>query len=71
MKVSRAVKDLFLTDQLGWQEAEEIEAIVSTVSPEWQNTLRFCIVIGRKGENDAFRDLAKRILKNEQTLGGE
>jgi len=71
MAVSRAVKDLFLTDELGWQEAEQIEAIVSTVSPEWQNALRFCIVIGRKGDSDAFRDLAKRILRNEQTLGGE
>ena len=63
--------DTTLTIDLDWQQAEDIEYICEVVKDSTvRNTLRFCILVGLDDGigSEAFRDLAHRILLNEQKV---
>jgi hypothetical protein len=69
MAMSKAMIDTTLTIDLDWQQAEAIETICAEANdPIVRNVLRFCILVGLDGGqgSEAFRDLAHRILHNEQ-----
>ena len=71
MAKSKAMIDTTLTIDLDWQQAEDIEYICEAVKDSTvRNTLRFCILVGLDGGigSDPFRDLAHRILLNEQKV---
>lgn len=64
-----AMRDTALTIDLNWEQSEMIEIICSEVkNSNAKNILRFCILVGLDGGNgsEPFRDLAHRILHNEQ-----
>ena len=69
MAMSKAMIDTTLTIDLNWQQAEAIETICAEASDTIvRNVLRFCILVGLDGGKGSapFRDLAHRILLNEQ-----
>ena len=71
MAMSKAMIDTTLTIDLDWQQAEDIEYICEVVKDSTvRNTLRFCILVGLDDGigSEAFRDLAHRILLNEQKV---
>lgn len=69
MTMTPAMRDTALTIDLNWEQSEMIEIICSEVkNSNAKNILRFCILVGLDGGNgsEPFRDLAHRILHNEQ-----
>ncbi len=46
------------------EQAEQVESLVSTVSPQWQAMLRLALVvgIGETNPEKPFQDVSKRIL---------
>ena len=69
MAMSKAMIDTTLTIDLEWQQAEAIETICAEANDSTvRNVLRFCILVGLDGGkgSEPFRDLAHRILHNEQ-----